>query len=120
MSFDDGVAIFRLGHILESAEFLRANLGNLTFDRFAENQALVLATLHSLQIVGEASITIPDEFKDDHSKFPWRGMRRMRNIIVHQYFKVDLATLWDVIQNIFLPLEQDFRELLNSISEDEQ
>lgn len=120
MYSDDISAHSRLGHILESAEFLRARLSGLTFERFAENRTLVLATLHSLLIVGEASIALPDEIKEARPEFPWRRMRGMRNIIAHQYYRVNLATVWDAIHNHFLPLEQDFRALLDSLPEDQR
>ena len=47
-------------------------------------------------------------------------MRRMRNIIAHEYFRVNLLTVWNAIHDQFLPLEQDFRTLLDSLPEDEQ
>ena len=46
-------------------------------------------------------------------------MRGMRNIIVHQYHRVNLATVWNAIHNHFLPLERDFRALLDSLPEGE-
>ena len=109
----------RVAHILESAEFLRTDLHGLTFERFSRNRALVLAALYALQVAGEASITIPDEIKDARPGIPWRDMRAMRNIIAHQYFRVNLELVWDAIQNVFLPLEQEFRDLLNSLSQDD-
>ena len=118
MSSDNGSVRSRLRHILESAEFLRTSLNGLTFERFTENQTLVLAVLHSVQIVGEASIALPDEIKEARPEIPWRGMRGMRNIIVHQYHRVNLATVWNAIHNHFLPLERDFRALLDSLPED--
>ena len=108
----------RLRHILESAEFLRTRLDGLTLDQFMENRTLVLASLHSLLIAGEASIAIPDEVKELRPDLPWRGMRGMRNIIAHRYYKVDLDIVWNAIQNVFLPLEQDFRRLLDSLPGD--
>lgn len=120
MYSDDTSAHSRLVHILESAEFLRATLSGLTFERFAENRALVLATLHSLLIVGEASIALPDEIKDAHSEFPWRRMRGMRNVIAHEYYKVDLRVVWNAVHTYFLPIEEDFRTLLDSLPEDGQ
>ena len=118
MSSDDVGVRSRLGHILESAEFLRTNLDGLTLDQFMENRTLVLASLHSLMIVGEASIAIPDEVKDLRPDLPWQGMRGMRNVIAHRYYKVDLDVVWNAIQNVFLPLEQDFRRLLDSLPGD--
>lgn len=120
MSSDSEDIRVRIEHIMESAEFLRVNLGNLAFDRFLENQVLLMASLYSLQTAGEASIAIPAKFKDERPEFPWQDMRRMRNVIAHEYYKVDLSVVWNAIHNHFLPLEQDFRTLLDSLPEDGQ
>ena len=116
MSSDNKIAHVRIGHILESVEFLRVNLEDVTFERFADNQVLLMASLHSLQIAGEASIAIPDKFKDERPKFPWQDMRRMRNVIAHEYYKIDLKVVWNAIHTHFLPLEEDFRILLGSLA----
>ena len=120
MYFNDGSPPSRARHILESVEFLRTNLQGLTFDQFLEDRTLVMATLYALQVSGEAAIATPDEIKNAHPEFPWQDMRRMRNIIVHEYFRVNLLTVWNAVHNHFLPLEQDFRTLLVSLPEHEQ
>ena len=120
MYFNDGSPPSRARHILESAEFLRTNLQSLTFDQFLEDQTLVMGTLYALQVAGEAAIATPDEIKNMHPEFPWQDMRRMRNIIAHEYFRVNLLTVWNAIHDQFLPLEQDFRTLLDSLPEDER
>ena len=120
MYSDDTSPHARLSHILESAEYLRSNLNDLTFSQFVENRTLVLATLHTLLIVGEASIALPDEIKDSRPELPWRRMRAMRNIIAHRYYKVDLGLVWRAIHNHFLPIEQDFRTLLDSLPQDQR
>ena len=120
MYFNDGSPPSRARHILASAEFLRTNLEGLTFDQYLEDQALVMATLYALQVAGEAAIATPDKIKNTHPEFPWQDMRRMRNIIVHEYFRVNLLTVWNAVHNHFLPLEQDFRALLDSLPEHEQ
>ena len=118
MYSDDTSPHARLSHILESAEFLRSNLSDLTLSQFVENRTLVLATLHTLLIVGEASIALPSEIKDTRPEFPWQDIRGMRNVIAHRYYKVDLALVWSAIHDEFLPLERDFRTLLDSLRQD--
>ena len=117
MYSDDTSPSARLNHILESAEFLRANLSDLTFSRFTENRTLVLATLHTLLIVGEASIALPDEIKDTRPEIPWQDMRSMRNVIAHRYYTVDLSLVWRAVHDEFLPIQRDFRALLDSLNE---
>ena len=104
--------------ILESIEYLKDTLGSQTFEQFSEDRTTVLAVLHSLQTAGEAVSNLPDEFREEHPEFPWEEMRRTRNFIVHQYFGIKLEVIWDTIHNDFLPLEQDFRRLLDSLPAD--
>ena len=105
---------FRVRHILETAEYLRTLLHDRTFEQFAANRTIVLASLHSLQIAGEAAGALPEHFREEHPELPWREMSDMRNVIAHQYFQIDLEVIWDTIHNDFLPLENDFRRLLDS------
>lgn len=42
---------------------------------------------------------LPEEFIEQHSELPWREMRDMRNIVVHEYFGVDNLFIWDTYKN---------------------
>lgn len=56
------------------------------------------AVERNLQIIGEAANHLPSEFTDAHPEIAWPQIRGFRNILVHQYFGVDVATVRDVIQ----------------------
>ncbi|PPF46224.1 nucleotidyltransferase [Pseudoclavibacter sp. AY1F1] len=51
----------------------------------------------NLQILGEAAKHLPTETIDAHPEIPWPQIRGLRNILVHQYFGVDLETVRDVV-----------------------
>ena len=109
---------FRLRDILEAIEFVAEHLDGLTFEDFASNELLVRAILHTLEVAGEATRSIPQDFTSQHPEVPWRGLNDFRNVIVHQYFRIDIELVWRVIHNNFLPLEDDFRRLLESLPKD--
>ena len=50
------------------------------------------------QVIGEATKRLSKEFRNSHSHIPWKDMAGMRDILAHQYDRVNLNTLWDVIQ----------------------
>ena len=106
---------FRILHIIEAAEFVRQTLDGMTLDDFSTNRVVVLATLHSLQIAGEAANALPSDFTEKHAGFPWLELRDMRNVIVHQYFGINPDIIWDTVHNDFLPLEDELREFLASL-----
>lgn len=66
-------------------------------------------------IIGEASATITNEFKDSHSEFDWRLMKGMRNIIVHEYFGVDKYKMFETVVNDIPKLKNDCLNALKEI-----
>lgn len=50
-------------------------------------------------VVGEATKRLSTDFRNAHSHIPWKDIAGMRDILAHQYDRVNLDTLWDVIQN---------------------
>ena len=51
----------------------------------------------NLQIIGEAVNHLPEEITDAHPEVPWPQIRGFRNILVHQYFGVDVDVVRDVV-----------------------
>lgn len=57
------------------------------------------AVERNLQIIGEAANHLPSDVSDAHPEIAWPQIRGFRNILVHQYFGVDVDTVRDVIQS---------------------
>jgi len=57
------------------------------------DETLKHAFVRSLEIIGEASKKIPDDFKQKYSHLEWRAIAGMRNRLIHGYFGVDYAQL---------------------------
>lgn len=71
-----------------------------------EDATLQRAFVRSIEIIGEASKRIPDDFKQKHSHLEWRSMAGMRDRLIHGYFGVDYETVWDVATNKIPDLHQ--------------
>jgi uncharacterized protein with HEPN domain len=54
--------------------------------------------VHHLEIIGEASRSIPQEYKDIHPTIEWARISRMRNVLIHIYFGVDMGIIWEVVE----------------------
>jgi len=72
------------------------------------------AVERNLQIIGEAVSRLPGEITDAHPEIAWPQIRGFRNILVHQYFGVDVDTVRDVIQTHLPPLEAALRQHLGA------
>ena len=64
----------------------------------------------NLQIIGEATKHLPAEVTEAHPQVAWPQIRGFRNILVHQYFGVDIAVVRDVVETHLPPLAQALRQ----------
>lgn len=55
------------------------------------------AVARNLEIIGEAVRQLPDGFKSTHPDIPWSQIAGMRNRIVHEYFRLDLEIIWQIV-----------------------
>lgn len=71
----------------------------LTKASLAINEEKQSAILYQVIIVGEATKRLSTDFRNAHPDVPWKNIAGMRDILAHQYDRVSINTLWDVIQN---------------------
>ncbi|WP_084099748.1 DUF86 domain-containing protein [Demequina sp. NBRC 110051] len=100
----------RIGDILEAIERCRRYVtvldgGDPDVIDMAED-----AIERNLQIIGEAVNHLGAEVVEGHPEIPWPQIRGFRNILVHQYFGVDIDVIRDVVENYLPPLEQALRQ----------
>ena len=71
----------------------------MLLERFLSDETTAEAVLYNFAIIGEAASKIPRVLREKYSTIPWPQMIGMRNIVIHEYFRIDLEILWDTIQN---------------------
>jgi len=101
-----------LGEILEAIELLRQYTTGQSFDEFAANVEKQDSVIRRLEIIGEAVKGIPDELRAKHPSVPWRDIAGARDVLVHEYFRVDLAMAWDMVHKDLPVLEAEVRRML--------
>ena len=83
----------------DAAQKVQRYTQGLNFEAFRKHEQVVDATLHNLQIIGEAAKNIPAEVREQHAAIPWRSLARFRDVLAHHYFGIRLETVWDVVKN---------------------
>lgn len=101
-----------LKDILKEIEMIEKFTKDLFFEDFKNDDKTIYAVTRSLEIIGEATSQLPKEIIEKYSKVPWQEIKDMRNVIVHQYWGVDINTEWDVIIHELDKLKQDIEKIL--------
>jgi uncharacterized protein with HEPN domain len=86
-----------LDHILECINNILSYTEGMNEDTFNKNFMVQDAVVRNFQIIGEATKRIKPDFKTSHPDIPWKKMTGMRDKLIHDYFQVDLETVWNTI-----------------------
>jgi len=83
-------------HILECMELIQKYLKNATKAEFLDSKQLQDSVIRRIEIIGEAVKNIPAGLKVKYRGIPWKQMAGMRDILIHEYFGIDLELTWKV------------------------
>ena len=94
----------RISDIIEAIQRILDYVEGMTFDQFAEDRKTIDAVIRNFIVICEAASHLPDDFIEQHPELPWREMRDIRNIVVHEYFGVDNLIVWDTVKKNLPPV----------------
>ena len=103
-----------LTDILESGLAIQSYVQGIEFKGFADDRMRYSAAIREFEIIGEAVGKLPEDIKAKHPNVPWREIKDFRNMLIHEYFGVDLRIAWNAIHQD-LPLLLDAAN--NSLSD---
>jgi uncharacterized protein with HEPN domain len=107
------VTLYLEDMITGCADILEFTHGISSANELTTDRRTFLAVVRCLEIIGEASRQVPQEFKDNHGEIPWREISSLRNIIAHEYFGLDQEILWDVVQTQIPDLHSKLKKIHN-------
>jgi len=100
-----------LDHILDCINNILAYTDGMDEDSFYKNFMVQDAVVRNFQIIGVATKRINPDFNTSHPGVPWRKMTAMRDKLVHDYFQVDLETVWNTVVNDIASLLIELKEI---------
>lgn len=87
-----------LQDILETINYLESFTDGVTLESFEANPEKLFAVVKALEITGEAVKKIPGDIRSQYPQIPWKDVAGMRDILVHQYWRVDVRVVWSTVQ----------------------
>ncbi len=98
----------RLEDILEFADKLERYVLK-GYDEFCSEFGTGLAVERLLELIGEASSHLSDDFKESIPEVPWREIAGMRTLLAHAYHRIDFAIVWTTATNSVPELARHIR-----------
>ena len=86
-------------------------------EQFLENISIYDMAQFNILRIGEAANRIPQEIRDAHPEIDWQGIRGARNLIAHEYDRVDEDAVWTIVRTHIPALLPQLRALLEAEGE---
>lgn len=101
-----------LQHILDECNFILIVAEGKPRDSVLEDETLKRAIVRSLEIIGEATKKLDDDFRLQHPQIEWKKIAGTRDIMIHHYFGIDYDIVWSIITDKIPELQFCLEEII--------
>lgn len=104
-----------LQHILESIETIEKYTAGMSAEQFFASGETQDAVARRLEIIGEATKHLSGELRDQYTSIPWQDVAGMRDVLIHEYFALDLELVWSTVQKDLPVFKTHIQKILSSL-----
>lgn len=98
--------------ILDAGRLAVSFVEGVDKDTFENNLMIQSAVIRQIEIMGEATKRLSDQFRESSPQIPWRNIAGMRDILIHAYDHVDPDEVWNALQISIPQLIRQIEQLL--------
>lgn len=85
-------------HIRDAIARVEKYIGGMNREGFMSDERTQDAVIRQLEIIGEACKRLSEGFKTQYVGVSWSSAAGMRDVLIHDYFGVDLDIVWDTLK----------------------
>ncbi len=93
---------------------LERTLDGIEFEQYLDSEILQDASILNILQIGENVSLLDEDFIKAHSEIPWRKIKAVRNVFVHNYDGIDMNSMWALIKRDIPELKE---KLINITAE---
>ncbi|OGS45242.1 MAG: hypothetical protein A2539_00560 [Elusimicrobia bacterium RIFOXYD2_FULL_34_15] len=101
--------------IIVSINKIEEYIKDFSYEKFNSNEMVVDAVIRNFEIIGEAVNNIPKEIHDKDNNIPWKEMKGLRNMVLHEYFGIDKSIIWEIANKDLAEVKPKIKLLLKSL-----
>ena len=109
--------IGRLQHMLEHIDRASQFMHGKSLEDLENDAMLRYAVVKCIEIIGEASYMLTNEFREAHPQTPWNVIVKMRHVLVHGYYAIQMPIVWDIVQNDLPAIRPQIEAYVKELSE---
>ena len=100
-----------LQDILDAVNDVERFIADMSYEQFIKDKKTLNAVVRSIEVIGEASKSLPESLKAKNSELPWREISGMRDKLIHAYFGMDTETIWKTVKENIPQLKQTIKKM---------
>lgn len=77
----------------------------------ANDQKTFDACIRNFQILGDAAKKVPKSIQEEFSTIPWKNIKGMRDVVVHEYFGTDSKVIWQTVEKHLPKLADNLKQI---------
>jgi uncharacterized protein with HEPN domain len=87
-------------------------------EAFMQTRMIQDAVVRNFEIIGEATKRLSQELKQKNSDIQWQQIAGFRDVLIHDYIRVDLDEVWGTIERALPVLKAKIKVILQELGEE--
>ena len=100
-----------LKDIIDSSSLIVEYMNALSFEAFEKDTMRYLAVSRLLEIIGEATKNLSNDFKSKYPTIPWKKMAGLRDVIIHDYQELNKEMIYKIASEDIPNLVNELRKI---------
>lgn len=104
-----------LDHISDGIGKIAEYVKGVEINAFIKDEEKQDAVIRKIEVIGEATKKLSKELKEAYPDFPWHAIAGMRDKLIHDYFDVDVETVWETATKDIPALAPRIRAIIKEL-----
>jgi uncharacterized protein with HEPN domain len=84
-------------------------------EEFMATKMIQDAVIRNFEIIGEATKRLSPELRSKYSDVPWQQMAGLRDVLIHDYLKVNINLVWQIVENNLSDLKTQVTAIMQKL-----